>query len=161
MKKVMMTNFLCDNCGDCVRACMEVNKVSRIYIIEKDKKFVPIVCQHCASAPCKEVCPVNAIYHENSVVKLDLDKCIGCGLCALACPFGAIVIDDKAYKCVLCKETACVKACSKGCLEIVEVNDIINLRKEKASELFVKIKVNGSKKGEIIDKIVANAKIQI
>jgi len=36
------------------------------------------------------VCPTNCIYHtEDGIVLHDKDQCIGCGYCALACPFGA------------------------------------------------------------------------
>ena len=37
---------------------------------------------------CLYVCPVGATDTENSVI--DVEKCIGCGVCAAACPSGAI-----------------------------------------------------------------------
>jgi len=37
---------------------------------------------------CLYVCPVGATDTENSVI--DIDKCTGCGVCAEACPSGAI-----------------------------------------------------------------------
>lgn len=37
---------------------------------------------------CLYVCPVGAADTENSII--DVDKCIGCGICAEACPSGAI-----------------------------------------------------------------------
>lgn len=37
---------------------------------------------------CLYVCPTGATDTENSII--DVDKCIGCGVCASACPSGAI-----------------------------------------------------------------------
>jgi len=53
-------------------------------------------------------------------LKVDLDKCTGCGTCVFACPFGAIEIVDgkaKVYEsCVDCG--ACVDQCPEGALYI-------------------------------------------
>lgn len=41
--------------------------------------------------PCEEVCPVKAIQKdENGIEHIDEDKCIYCGKCINACPFGSI-----------------------------------------------------------------------
>ncbi len=45
--------------------------------------------------PCETSCPVGAIYigdNINSQPVLDVDKCIGCGLCVQACPGLAIIL---------------------------------------------------------------------
>lgn len=39
---------------------------------------------------CTEVCPTDAIIHEQGKLRIDLGKCIFCNECALACPEGAI-----------------------------------------------------------------------
>ena len=44
---------------------------------------------------CLYVCPVGATDTENSVI--DVDKCIGCGVCAAACPSGAISMVPEEY----------------------------------------------------------------
>ena len=49
-------------------------------------------CQGCISHPCMAVCPKNAIYlDENKHCHIDQSKCIKCGKCADACPYGAIL----------------------------------------------------------------------
>lgn len=165
LKKVGLINDKCDNCGDCVKACGELHKLSRIGIFKHDDgQYIPIVCQHCASAPCKEVCPVSAISHlDDGTVYLDEDTCIGCGLCAIACPFGAIVMDNVAYKCMLCKdleECACIKACSKRCLGIIDVNEQILNKRMKITKTFGKlIKNTHTTEKNVIDKVLIPAKV--
>ncbi|MCS3900530.1 4Fe-4S dicluster domain-containing protein [Methanococcus voltae] len=158
MKKiVMLDSKSCDNCGDCMKACSEVHGVSRISILDYQGEYFPVVCQHCASAPCGEICPVNAIDVNNGVVHLNEELCIGCGLCALACPFGAIFINEKtAHKCDLCieenDECACIKACSKRCLEVVDVEDIVLSKKLKNLPNLASITKPGSKAGKSKNK---------
>ncbi|AEH06909.1 4Fe-4S dicluster domain-containing protein [Methanothermococcus okinawensis] len=165
MKKIIMVNDKCDNCGDCVKACMEVHEVSRIGILEHKGRYLPVVCQHCASAPCKEVCPVEAIENKDGVIYLDESKCIGCGLCAMACPFGAITMTEVAHKCSLCIESegdcACVKACSKRCLDVVGISDIIFDKRDKNLENIYKLYGSSDKKasGTLLSKITSSAKV--
>lgn len=52
-------------------------------------EFVPISCQHCSNAPCQTVCPTQATYtNDTGTVLVDYDRCIGCRMCASACPYG-------------------------------------------------------------------------
>jgi Fe-S-cluster-containing dehydrogenase component len=51
----------------------------------------PRSCLHCETPDCVTVCPTGASYKraEDGIVLVDEDKCIGCQLCAWACPYGA------------------------------------------------------------------------
>lgn len=89
----------------------------------------PRSCLHCENAACVTVCPTGASYkrEEDGIVLVDEAKCIGCGLCAWACPYGAREMDPSAKvmkKCTLCidriynehlpveeREPACVRTC--------------------------------------------------
>ena len=67
----------------------------------------PKSCLHCADAPCVTVCPTGASYKRGAdgIVLVDEAKCIGCGLCAWSCPYGAREMDLAAgvmKKCTLC-----------------------------------------------------------
>jgi hydrogenase-4 component A len=63
----------------------------RLYIIHSAGGTMPVQCRHCESPNCAAVCPVNAISVQHDSVTLNESLCIGCKLCALACPFGAII----------------------------------------------------------------------
>jgi len=89
----------------------------------------PRSCLHCETPACVTVCPTGASYKrgEDGIVLVDEDKCIGCGLCAWACPYGAremSPVEGVMKKCTLCvdriynenlpeaeREPACVQVC--------------------------------------------------
>ena len=92
----------------------------------------PKSCLHCEDAPCVSVCPTGASYKrkEDGIVLVNEVDCIGCGLCAWACPYGARELDAAEgvmKKCTLCVDRiynenlpaddrvpACVRSCPSG-----------------------------------------------
>jgi Fe-S-cluster-containing dehydrogenase component len=101
----------------------------------------PKSCLHCEDAPCVTVCPTGASYKrvEDGIVLVNEDACIGCGLCAWACPYGARELDLAAgvmKKCTLCVDRiynenlpeedrvpACVRTCPSGARHFGDFND--------------------------------------
>ncbi|MDZ7601742.1 MAG: 4Fe-4S dicluster domain-containing protein [Hoeflea sp.] len=101
----------------------------------------PKSCLHCDDAPCVTVCPTGASHKrsEDGIVLVTEDMCIGCGLCAWACPYGAREMDpveNVMKKCTLCvdriySETlaeedripACVRTCPSSARHFGDFND--------------------------------------
>ena len=87
---------LCIGCNTCMAACTVVHKAEglqslpRLTVTRTEVGTAPILCRHCEDAPCARVCPVGAITHQDDAIVLNETTCIGCKLCAIACPFGAI-----------------------------------------------------------------------
>ncbi len=90
----------CINCHGCEVACAVGNElpvgIARRKVvtvnegIEGKEYSVSVSCMHCTDAPCAQVCPVQCFYiREDGIVLHDKEKCIGCGYCLYACPFGA------------------------------------------------------------------------
>ena len=141
LDKILIQPDLCDGCHDCEEACKKIYGTSRISVREIGGSFYPIICQHCENAPCKMVCPTEAI-------EMDItDKCIGCGLCMMVCPFGSITVHErKAHKCHQCPDRdtpACVVACSKRAIAKVDTEQ---MKLEKQKQHLDKISGLGKKK---------------
>ena len=103
--------------------------------------YFPKSCLHCENAACVSVCPTGASYKraEDGIVLVDEERCIGCGLCAWACPYGAREMDaigGVMKKCTLCidriynqnippeeRQPACVNACPARARHFGDLND--------------------------------------
>jgi len=101
----------------------------------------PKSCLHCEDAPCVTVCPTGASYKrvEDGIVLVDESACMGCGLCAWACPYGAREMDRLAgvmKKCTLCVDRiynenlpeedrvpACVRTCPANARHFGDLSD--------------------------------------
>ncbi len=91
----------CMGCRSCVEACKVENNTGQnmffMYVFRWENgdyphvkmSYLPRPCMHCSNAPCVKVCPVGARHkREDGIVLTDYDRCIGCRICAVACPYG-------------------------------------------------------------------------
>lgn len=160
----------CLGCYTCMAGCALVHKehglqpFPRLHITHTVPGTMPMQCRHCEDAPCAAVCPVKAIEIKNQMVQLNESLCIGCKLCALACPFGCIEIAGTpapsvdrsqngwinpilageigqktiAAKCDLCcfreEGPTCVQVCPTKTLRAVTSDEFEKIIREKRSE---------------------------
>jgi Fe-S-cluster-containing dehydrogenase component len=101
---------------------------------------VPVVCMHCEQPTCAEVCPADAIKRtaDGVVQSARKPRCIACGNCVVACPFGVPeVYEDRKLmmKCDMCydrtsvgKKPMCATVCPSQALFYGTAEEIERLR---------------------------------
>lgn len=92
-----------------------------------DCEFTVEHCKQCADPMCAKYCPVHAIHADSKTGArvVDTKKCIGCGMCAQACPWNMPRIDTESNvstKCVSCGR--CAEQCPNGAIQFIDWKDI-------------------------------------
>jgi len=136
MKKIVIREEYCMGCRLCEIHCLvqhskskEIIKaykgeypkpLSRLLVEEQEYLSFALQCRHCEDAPCLEACMTGAMHRneQTGAVICDEDKCVGCWMCIMVCPFGVISRNTEgkkaASKCDLClgeKTPVCVQHC--------------------------------------------------
>ncbi|MBW1823756.1 MAG: 4Fe-4S dicluster domain-containing protein [Deltaproteobacteria bacterium] len=134
MEKLLLFDVgKCTGCRTCEMACSLIqtgicnpaNSRRRTLHFNEDILDVSMQCQQCDDPACMNTCPAEAIYVDDKTGAkiINYDKCIGCKMCSIACPFGAISVDPltkRVVKCDMCSgDPACVKFCATGAIEYI------------------------------------------
>lgn len=142
----IIDNRKCIGCHACTVACKAEHDVpvgvNRTWVkyIEKGtfphsrRHFSVMRCNHCADAPCVEICPTEALHtRSDGIVDFDNRRCIGCKACMQACPYDALYIDPETHtaaKCNYCThrvdiglEPACVNVCPEHAIISGDMDD--------------------------------------
>ena len=137
----------CIGCNACVQACSECDTHKGYSMIQLDyidratsTQTAPVVCMHCDSPTCAEVCPADAIKRTGDGVVQSARKprCIACNNCVLACPFGVPKMNTQMnlmMKCDMCydrtsvgKKPMCASVCPSQALFFGTRAEIAQLR---------------------------------
>ena len=100
------TNNCEKGCTDCIDACntehglvgngrpkTDAQYIRKVTLRDKmtgHEVSLPMLCQHCETAPCVDVCPTGASFQrKDGIALVDKHICIGCRYCMMACPYKA------------------------------------------------------------------------
>ncbi|HOT05966.1 MAG: Hdr-like menaquinol oxidoreductase iron-sulfur subunit 1 precursor [Methanosaeta sp. PtaB.Bin039] len=156
MPEIFVRLDRCVGCRSCEMACATEHSAGkslisaasehprprkRLYVEMAEGTKLPMVCRHCEDAPCASVCRTGAMTQdpETHIVTRDAEKCIGCWMCAMVCPYGVVGRTAEgrvALKCDRCPDLdvpACVAACPTHTLVFMEAEDFSELLRVDAA----------------------------
>lgn len=138
MKRIYVLAARCTACRTCEISCAVEHSVSktlhsavieeprpipRVRVENADGKPLALQCRFCVDSPCVDACKSGALRRDDAgAPQIDRERCVGCWMCVMTCPFGAIEADRTqgiAMKCDLCAAAGtpvCVESCPTGAL---------------------------------------------
>jgi carbon-monoxide dehydrogenase iron sulfur subunit len=151
MKKIYFDRRKCLGCHSCEFVCAvehsrskdplwahleEETPIPRRNVRLVEGMCLTLSCRHCEPAPCVEACIAGAMQKSEGEVRCDTQRCIGCWMCVMVCPFGAAKPGRiYAIKCDMCSDRkglsyACVEGCPSGALFVASEEEFAKILKE-------------------------------
>lgn len=165
----------CVGCNACTVSCKSFydleSSINRRFVRETDEMltgtakrcYISTACNHCDKPACATACPTGAYTKlENGIVKHDQERCIGCKMCATACPYGVPQYDPvkkKMDKCSMCydrlevgEDPICVSSCPLEAISIIDLNEVTDSSYVSDVKGFVDSSITGSSTRFILPK---------
>jgi len=162
---------LCIGCKACVVACQDANDLPRdptgidarydapidlsakaknvikLYRSGDQQSFVKVQCMHCVDPACASACMLGAFKkREFGIVTYNVDLCIGCRYCEVACPYNVPKFQwasatPRMVKCELCNhrlakglEPACTEVCPRHAVIFGKRADLLTEARRRLAE---------------------------
>lgn len=171
----------CIGCNACTISCKSFyqleSSINRRFVQEMDemltgtekRTYISTACNHCEEPACAVACPTGAYTKlENGVVKHNPDRCIGCTMCATACPYSVPQFNpetNRMDKCSMCHElleqgedTICVSSCPMEAIKIVDLNELDKTTVVSDVSGFVDSSITGSSTHFILPKATSSVR---
>lgn len=166
----------CLGCQACVVACRQENLICSDHpstgaievrqigpsgsFPDLEMHFLPTQCNHCEDPACLSVCPTDAIFkRKDGIVLINHEKCTRCEQCISACPYGAIMHDertDRIEKCTFCVHRLArgeIPACISICLAKARIfGDLNDPSSETSSRLSMHDEITDKSKVLYVQK---------
>ena len=161
----------CIGCKACMVACREANglepdtswsgglyqapldlnaktkTVIKLYDDGVKSSFMKAQCMHCVDPACASACMLGAYKkREYGIVTYDVNYCIGCRYCEVACPYGVPKFEwskaaPRMVKCELCnhrlaqgKEPACSEVCPRKAVIFGKRDDLLREARSRLAQ---------------------------
>jgi Fe-S-cluster-containing dehydrogenase component len=160
---------LCIGCKACTIACRDANglpsdtagspgglydapvdlsarakSVIKLYDEGGERSYMKAQCMHCVDPACVSACMLGALQkREFGVVTYNVDYCIGCRYCEIACPYNVPKFEfakavPQIVKCEMCKERlakgqepACTDVCPRNAVIFGRRTELLNEAKRR------------------------------
>ncbi len=165
VKEVLVRYERCLGCRSCELACAVAHSGSgslfgalweekpprkRVFVEQAGRARVALNCRHCQEAWCIDACISGAMRRtpEGVVTNTGSDqRCVGCWMCVMACPYGVIRADYTEGVAVKCDRAcldekgipACVRACPTKALVYMTVEEFERARRHQVLDRLLPV----------------------
>jgi Fe-S-cluster-containing dehydrogenase component len=137
--------------GGLYQAPLDLNEktktVIKLFDDGTDRSFMKAQCMHCIDPACASACMLGAFKkREFGIVTYDVNLCVGCRYCEVACPFGVPKFEwskslPKMVKCELCnhrlakgRQPACSEVCPRQAVIFGKREDLLREARTRIAE---------------------------
>ena len=135
-KRLIIDLDRCDSCETCAVSCgyfYRAHEGDHGVVALRERATFALVCRRCEEPSCVDACRFEALERRpDGILERYNLRCVSCGCCAQACPFGTIYPDLLSFYVTTCDyciglggdaEPPCVAGCAKDAITYRDVGD--------------------------------------